>query len=139
MFEVLKETQSRHTKVSEICYDTFRTQEYMNNHQLSNHEVALLFSLKSRSLWSVKNNFGIKINCSLGCPDIENQEHWLLCIKTKVNKDTHIVYSDIYGGIQQQIDVFQLYSRLEEEREELTTPKFDNIQTEASQPDSSCS
>ena len=125
VFEILKETQSRHTKVSEICYDTFETQEYMNSHQLTNHEVTLLFSLRSRTVRSVKNNFGIKINCALGCPDIENQEHWLLCTKTKANQDTHIVYSDIYGGIQQQTDMVKLYSRLEEEREELTTPRVD--------------
>ena len=42
--------------------------------------------------------------------------------KTKANQNTHIVYSDIYGSIQQQIDVVQMYSRLEEEREEPTTP-----------------
>ena len=45
VFEILKETQSRHTKVSEICYDTFGTQEYMNSHQLTNHEVTLFFQI----------------------------------------------------------------------------------------------
>ena len=72
---------------------------------------------------SVKNNFGLKLNCSMGCQVTENQEHcqchWLVCDQTKANQNTHIIYSDIYGSIQQQIEVVKLFSRLEEEREEL--------------------
>ena len=55
----------------------------------------------------------------MGCQVTENQEHWLVCDKTKANQNTHIIYSDIYCSIQQQIEVVKLFSRLEEEREEL--------------------
>ena len=119
VFQKLKETQGTHIKVSEICYNSFKMQDYMNSHILTNHEVTLLFSLRSRTVRSVKNNFGLKLNCSMGCQVTENQEHWLVCDQTKANQNTHIIYSDIYGSIQQQIEVVKLFSRLEEEREEL--------------------
>ena len=79
VFQKLKETQSTHSKVSDICYDTFRTQEYINSHMLTNHEVTLLFSLRSRTMKSVRNNFRLKLDCPLGCSIVENQEHWLVC------------------------------------------------------------
>ena len=120
VFDNLRETQSTHIKVCEICYQTFRIQEYMNSHLLTNHEVSLLFSLRSRTVRSVKSNFGIKLNCSLGCLMIETQEHWLLCKQTNANRNTHIDYSYIYGSLEQQIEIVQLFSLLEEEREELT-------------------
>ena len=49
---------------------------------------------------------------------LENQEHWLCCIYTTNNNNTHISYDYLYGS--QQIEIVQLYSRLEEESEELT-------------------
>ena len=120
VFEKLKETQSTHSKVSDICYDTFRMQEYINSHMLTNHEVSLLFSLRSRTMRSVKNNFGLKLDCPLGCSIVETQEHWLVCSHTNGNTNTQIQYSDLFGSLQEQIKIVKLYSQLEEEREELT-------------------
>ena len=91
----------------------------MNSHELNNHEVSLLFSLRSRTFRSVKNNFGMKLYCSLGCPILENQEHWICCQHTNNNKNTQVCYNYLYGNLQQQIEIVQLYSKLEEEREEL--------------------
>ena len=68
VFDKLEETQSTRTKVSDICYNTFTRHEYMISHELNNHEVSVLFSLRSSTFRSVKNNFGMKLNCSLGCP-----------------------------------------------------------------------
>ena len=48
---------------------------------------------------------------------IETQEHWLSCKQTNGNMNTHIDYSYIYGSLEQQINVFQMCSMLEEERE----------------------
>ena len=120
VFDNLRETQSTHIKVSEICYQIFRIHEYMNSHLLTNHELSLLFSLWSRTVRSVKSNFGIKLNCFLGCLMIETQEHWLLCKQINANRNTHIDYRYFYGSLEQQIKIFQLFSLLEEEREELT-------------------
>ena len=85
VFQKLKETQGTHIKVSEICYNSFKMQDYMKSHILTNHEVTLLFSLRLRTVRSVKNNFGLKLNCSMGCQVTENQEHWLVCDQTKAN------------------------------------------------------
>ena len=120
VFDNLRETQSTHIQFSEICYQTFRMKEYMNSHLLTNQELSLLFSLWSRTVRSVKSNFGIKLNCSIGCLMIEIQEHWLLCTQINANRNTHIDYRYIYGSLEQQIKIVQLFSLLEEEREELT-------------------
>ena len=58
VFKVLKTTQGTHTKVNQIVYNTFKIQEYMKSHMLTNHEVSLLFALRCRTFKSVKNNFG---------------------------------------------------------------------------------
>ena len=113
---LIKET---HSKVQNIQYETFETQEYMKNNNLTNNEVSLLFALRTRTMRSVKNNFGLNLNCSLGCPTPENQEHWLLCQETTSNKNTSIKYSDIFGSITEQINIVKLFSQLEEERMEL--------------------
>ena len=68
---------------------------------------------------SVKNNFGMELNCSLGCLTPENQEHWILCQETSSNRNTTIEYNDMFGNLQDQMNIVKLYSKLEEERVEL--------------------
>ena len=119
VFEKLMETQRTHIKVSEICYNIFKLQEYMDSHILTNREVSMVFSLRSRTLRNVKNNFGMNLTCSMGCQVLESQEHWLLCKHTKSNLNTSVRYSYLYGSLQQQIELVKLFSRLEEERKEM--------------------
>ena len=120
VFNILKETQETHTKVKHITYNTFKLQDYMKSHMLTNHEVASLFSLRCRTYKSIQNNFGKKYNCSLGCPALENQEHWIICDKTRGNLNTDIEYTHLFGTLTQQINIVKLFSLLEEERKELT-------------------
>ena len=54
VFNILKRTQGTHTKVNTIVYHTFKIQEYMKSHTLTNHEVSLLFSLRRRTFKNVK-------------------------------------------------------------------------------------
>ena len=119
VFNILKETQETHTKVKHITYNTFKLQDYMKSHMLTNHEVASLFSLRCRTYKSIQNNFGKKSNCSLGCPALENQEHWIICDKTRGNLNTDIEYTHLFGTLTQQINIVKLFSLLEEERKEL--------------------
>ena len=119
MFIDLNLIKETHSKEQNIQYKTFETQEYMKNNNLTNNEVSLLFAMRTRTMRSVKNNFGMNINCSLGCPTPENQEHWLLCQETTSNKNTSIKYSDIFGSITEQINIVKRFSQLEEERMEL--------------------
>ena len=120
VFEKLKNIQDTHSKVKEIIYNTFKIQEYMISSSLTNSEVSFLFSLRSRTVKSVKNNFGRNDNCSLGCFSPENQEHWLDCDQTRSNQNTPVKYSDIYGTLTQQTNIVKLFIQLEEERKELS-------------------
>jgi hypothetical protein len=120
VFLVLKVVQQSHSKVKEIKYNRFQTQEYMMTPLLTNQEVSTLFSLRTRTFRSVYNNFGQKKNCVLGCSVIDSQEHWITCSKTLANQQTQVKYSDIYGDIHKQVQIVKLFSKLEEEREELT-------------------
>ena len=75
VFEDLKKVKSSHNKVKHICYHTFKTQEYMKSNSLTNQEISLLFSLRSRIMRSIVNNFERNIICSLGCLTPKDQEH----------------------------------------------------------------
>ena len=57
VFENLKTVQQSHSKVKDIIYSTFKMQDYMNNHILTNHEISLIFALRSRSVRNVANSF----------------------------------------------------------------------------------
>ena len=120
VFENLKTVQQSHSKVKDIIYNTFKMQDYMNNHILTNHEISLLFALRSRSVRNVANNFGQEKNCPLGCQSQDKQEHWIACSKTLANQGTTLKYSDIYGDISEQTIIVKLFAQLEQEREELT-------------------
>ena len=120
VFTELKVTQDTHSKVREIQNKKFKIQEYMITPHLTNQEVSLLFSVRKRTLRTVVNNFGKKIYCVLGCSVLKNQEHWLVCSQTLSNKNTEVVYSDLYGSLEKQVQLVKLYSLLETEREALT-------------------
>jgi hypothetical protein len=119
VFEELKQVKDTHSKVRNIQYESFEIQEYMKNSVLTNQEISLLFSMRSKTMRSVKTNFGITAKCSLGCLTPENQEHGLVCQKTLANRNTNIEYSDMFGSFTQQISIVKLNSQLEEERTEL--------------------
>ena len=57
IFEKLKLQQEGHSKIRDICYKEFKSQEYLKTHILNNHEVSLLFSLRSRTAKQFKANF----------------------------------------------------------------------------------
>ena len=57
VFEKFKNIQDSHSKVKELKYNTFKIQEYMISRSLTDIEVSFLFSLRSRTVKSVRNNF----------------------------------------------------------------------------------
>ena len=62
MFSELKRVQSEHSKIKIIEYRTFETQEYLKTHLMNNHEVSLLFALRSKTVKEFKANFPFYIN-----------------------------------------------------------------------------
>ena len=114
VFEDLNKIKESHSKVKNIHYKTFESQEYMKSSSLTNNEISLLFAMRSRTMRSVINNFGNNVNCSLGCSTLESQEHWIICQKTFSNKNTKIMYTDMFGNLTKQVNIVKLLSQLEE-------------------------
>ena len=122
----LKKLQEGHNKISAFCYKTFETQRYLTNHTLNNHEISLLFSLRSRTARAFKANFPYHAEqlCPLGCPDIDSQEHILLCEKVYPveTRTSSIEYNDIFSDdLAKQADAAHLFATLLERREEASS------------------
>ena len=126
VFDKLEKLQEGHSKISHICYKNFKVQSYMTNHTLNNHEVSLLFSLRSRTASIFKANFSYNAEqlCPLGCPEVESQEHCLLCEKLypKEKRNVSIVYNNIFSDdTTKQAEVVQLFATLMERREDASS------------------
>ena len=80
-FEDLKNAQKEHSKIRNICYQTFKVQDYLKTHILNNHEVSLLFALQSIASKYFKANF--PFHSEKMCPycgkEEDSQEHCLKC------------------------------------------------------------
>ena len=122
-FQTLKEKQEGHTKIKNICYNEFKTQGYLKNHIINNHEAALLFSLRSRTTKEFKANFPYYADqmCPMGCNQLDTPEHCIVC-RNIVKGDTNIKdikYEDIFSdSVHKQAAVVQLISSLLERRED---------------------
>ena len=123
MFSVLKQEQKEHSKIQNICYSTFKRQSYLKTHLLNNHEVSLLFSLRSKTAKQFKANFPYfrDQKCPMGCSEADTQEHALICdtLHPVNSRDTKIAYEDIFSAdITRQAAVTKLFSTLLERRED---------------------
>ena len=92
-------------------------------HKLTNHEIPLVFSLRTRTVRDFKSNFPFQdkenINCPLCGETEDTQEHCLSCDKLKSDTITHN-YEDIYSDdLNKQINITRLFSTLLEERRQL--------------------
>ena len=126
VFDKLKKLQLGHSKISHIKYKTFETQKYLTNHKLNNHEVSLLFSLRSRTAREFKANFPYNIEqlCPFGCEELDTQEHCLLCEKAYPNslRNPDIVYDDIFSDDSaKQLAAVKLIATLLERREDTSS------------------
>ena len=121
MLSELKKKQEGHNKISNICYNDLKTQEYLKTHMLNNHEVFLLFSLRSRNAKQFKANFPYNIDqiCPMqGCYEVDTQERCLVCEKNILTSNT-IKYEGIFSDtIEKQVAVTKLFASLLERRED---------------------
>ena len=123
VFKKLKIQQANHSKIRDICYNSFKGQEYLRSHMLNNHEVSLLFSLRSRTAREFKANFPYfkEQTCPMGCLDMDTQEHILICPKLNSQKSQDITaqYSDLFSSdINQQTVIIKVFTSLLERRED---------------------
>ena len=126
VFSKLKNLQKEHSKISQISYQTFEAQGYLKDHKLNNHEVSLLFALRSRTAREFKANFPYNNDqlCPMGCFEMDTQEHCLLCEKLypKDTRNPTILYSDIFSNDStKQKAVVQLFADLLERREDTSS------------------
>ena len=136
-FEKLKQVQTSHSKICNIRYEELKMQPYLRSHMLNNHEVSLLFALRSRTVRNVKRNFpgqyGQDMMCQLGCGSDETQEHLLKCDKLSENKirTKHAVYEHLFGDHGEQVAITRVFDSLLGERERLlqATPSLPVAQT----------
>ena len=88
---------------------------------MTNHEVSLLFALRSRTVKNIKSNmasaFRNNMACNL-CRDSEDtQEHCLECPEIHANRGISVKYDDIFSqDIDQQVAVTKAFSDILEER-----------------------
>ena len=125
MLQELKKKQNNHKKIKEICYNSLETQKYLTTHMLNNHEVFLLFSLRSRNAKPFKANFSYNKDqtCPMvGCNELDTQEHCLSCSKLWFDENTQtntMKYEDIFSeDLLKQVAITQLYASLLERRED---------------------
>ena len=123
MFSELKDEQTQHSKISNICYQNFKMQEYLRTHKMNNHEVSLLFSLRSRSAKMFRANFPFYSdqNCQFCETEEDTQEHILKCevIYPTNTRNSSIEYGDIFSeDVDRQAAITQLYATLIERRED---------------------
>ena len=90
---------------------------------MNNHEVSLLFALRSRSSKHFKANFPYfsEQMCPSCGKEVDSQEHCLKCEVTYPPsiRNNEIEYSDIFSNdVSKQAAVTQLFSSLIERRED---------------------
>ena len=73
----LKELKKPHPKINQIVYSSLSAQPYIKNHIINNEEISILFSLRCRTVRTIKGNFSKMFNgqvqCQLGCTTEETQ------------------------------------------------------------------
>ena len=115
--------QNKHTKTENLHFET-NMQEYLSAEEMTLSQKKLLFCLRSKML-RIRANFSAlyndKISCSL-CDDPNSQEsevHLLSC-PSLINEDgiknemCQVKFSDVYGGISQQLKAAKLFKKIME-------------------------
>ena len=107
---------SKHLKSTEIAAEGFGKKEYFNDRRFSKEDVQLLFALRTK-MTDYKSNFsnqyGNDLICRM-CKDlnsVEDEDHILLC-KTLNTEQYEVIYTDVYGNIDKQYRVTQIYKKV---------------------------
>ena len=119
-FEYLKNIQKTHSKICNINYTEFKTQNYMTSPIFTNIEVNILHALRSKMV-NVKMNFKSKysdLSCPICLKHEDDQPHVLKCdvlnsriISNEASRNK-IEYDDIFKEVFKQKEITNLYQRL---------------------------
>ena len=123
---------SGHDKVKQIQYKNMNEpQQYFGGKMFNNKQRSLLMNLRCQTVRGFKNNFHTFYKSDIFCPfkcksEKDSQEHLLWCyvigphltIDQKEKLST-VKYSDLFGSIQQQAKVTQVFKFLLKIRDRL--------------------
>ena len=137
-FADLLKIKESHSKGSDIVYDKFEAQSYINSNLLKIDEKFLLFKLRTR-MTPVKSNFKsmfVDINCMLcgsGVP--QSDLHLLECSKiiencSVLNDDLETEYLDIFADLAHQVQATRIYKAIFETKEKLEQEGWHTMQEE---------
>ena len=110
----------------------------MTDSRLSNKMVSLLFHMRSSMVRGIKKNFSSlyreNLSCPLACGGVDEQQHLLCCpvllaqLTIAEEQQLNMVeYDDIYGSVEEQIDVIVILSKQLEVRESLLEQKDQSL------------
>ena len=124
-FQELNTIKTGHKKVKDIPHtSTGGAQEYLKSSLFTNKMRSLLYNLRCKSVKGVKDNFHTQFQDNLSCPfqcynESDTQQHLLLCqglipSLTVNQKDLLklVKYSDIFGSIEEQVNVVGIFQVL---------------------------
>ena len=114
--------KSEKSKLNQLQYKTLQIQPYLTKSGLSNKDINLLHSLRSRS-HPAKSNYKKMHNnqllCRFGCFSEENQQHiFESCepIRGQLVLNKEVKINDIYGDLKHQKLAISYFIQIEEKR-----------------------
>ena len=126
-FTELEQIKSGHSKVSQNSYIGLnKPQEYISSKNITRRQSSLLFSLRSKTVRGIKENWSFMGQENTLCPICErhqdSQSHVINCpvmlsIKSKTNN--YVIYEHIDGSLEEQIQLVQEFEKYLELRDML--------------------
>ena len=121
-FKHLMELQNNHSKMDNINYSEFKLSNYMRNPLFDYESTTTLFSLRTRTVRGIKNDFRgmyVDIMCPLGCTNTDTIPHILECVPLQQSMISQNVakdkakYEDIFSpDVIEQKQVTELFIQL---------------------------
>ena len=129
-FKYLIEIKESQSKLTEIEYRDFKTQEYLGCSKLSEEEKSILFKIRTRTVEDIKTNFRNKFGSDLTCrlcesdSEEESQSHQLTCQSMirecdELRMNQTVTYKDFFGNIDAQVAATHLFKKVLDIREKL--------------------
>ena len=119
-FKLYKEKQETESKIKELKYEQFELKEYLSSELFSREERELLVMLRSKC-YDVKANFRKmhqnKIECSFGCPEIEDQKHVFVNCQ-KLDNTHEVEYDYIDENAERQKKVMEVFVTVDKKRKQ---------------------
>ena len=116
VFTFFMNQKQAHSKLDGVDYSRLEPQPYLTSNKINTTQKELLFNLRS-SCHKSKNHFKKlyknNVECSLGCPQVEDQRHSFITCEKIPNQICHAIYEDIFGTLTQQEQVTKIFAKID--------------------------